>query len=151
MKLCGKCGKTKPLTEFTFKKGKHKPQSYCKDCNREYQREHYHRNKEKYFDDRKQRRKDSKEKAIKLLLEYVKDGCVDCGEKDFEVLDFDHIEQSNKEYTISYMINNGFGVEKIKNELEKCRVLCSNCHRRRTAKQLGWYSEYLHLLETTSL
>lgn len=58
--------------------------------------------------------------------------CVDCGEDDIRVLEFDHIDPSQKEFTISRGVADGRGLKSIKAEVEKCEVRCANCHRIRT-------------------
>jgi hypothetical protein len=63
--------------------------------------------------------------------------CVDCGETDIVVLDFDH--QGDKTEGISAMITAGKPWPLILAEIERCEVVCSNDHRRRTAKAFGWY------------
>jgi hypothetical protein len=55
--------------------------------------------------------------------------CKDCGEDDFRVLIFHHIG-NNKTAGVSQM-GHHFGMDAIKGEIEKCIVLCSNCHLRR--------------------
>lgn len=62
--------------------------------------------------------------------------CVDCGEKDVVVLEFDHLDRKRKRATITRLLH--LSLETVKKEIEKCAVRCCNCHRRRTAKQLGW-------------
>lgn len=57
------------------------------------------------------------------------------GESDPIVLEFDHLR--DKSCNVSRMTN--ANIEKIKEEVAKCRVLCSNCHARETAKKQGWY------------
>jgi hypothetical protein len=57
-------------------------------------------------------------------------GCKDCGESNPIVLDFDHLK--DKKYNISRMIHDGFSWKAIKKEIEKCEVVCANCHRIRT-------------------
>lgn len=57
-------------------------------------------------------------------------GCVDCGVNNHIVLDFDHLH--DKKYNISRMIHDGFSWKAIKKEIEKCEVVCANCHRIRT-------------------
>ncbi len=66
--------------------------------------------------------------------------CVQCGETDPIVLEFDHIHQSSKTIAISNAVCNGWSWRRIVTEIEKCQVLCANCHRRKTAIQLGWYT-----------
>lgn len=64
--------------------------------------------------------------------------CVDCGESDTLVLDFDHRDRSIKYKNISQLIGNSWTT--IETEIAKCDVRCANDHRRRTAKQLGYGS-----------
>ena len=62
--------------------------------------------------------------------------CIDCGEKDPIVLEFDHFE--NKKENLSILIQNS-SIEKIEAEIKKCNIRCANCHRRKTAIDLGYY------------
>ena len=59
-------------------------------------------------------------------------GCVDCGIKDWRVLDFDH--RYGKSFCISSRIDYGMG--RLLREMEKCDVRCSNCHRIKTLERL---------------
>jgi transcription elongation factor Elf1 len=72
----------------------------------------------------------------KKMLKEIKEshGCYDCGERNHIVLDFDHIR--DKKYNISRMIHDGFSWRAIKKEIEKCQVVCANCHRIRTHMRL---------------
>ena len=75
---------------------------------------------------------------LQKVVNYLKEHpCVDCGETDPIVLEFDHIRDKHKE--ISRLISDGVSFEMIQKEIEKCEVRCANCHRKRTAIQLGWY------------
>lgn len=83
-------------------------------------------------------------RVFDYLLEHP---CVDCGEPDPVVLDFDHRVPGEKSFNICVRrLDTGW--DKIKAEIDKCDVRCANCHRRRTARQfdwhkLTWYTEYL--------
>jgi hypothetical protein len=66
----------------------------------------------------------------KLAQIKEKSGCADCGNKNPIVLDFDHLK--DKKYNISRMIHDGFSWKAILKEIEKCEVVCANCHRIRT-------------------
>jgi len=61
-------------------------------------------------------------------------GCVDCGENNHIVLDFDHLR--DKKYNVSRMIHDGFSWKAIMNEIKKSEVVCANCHRVRTYARL---------------
>ena len=68
--------------------------------------------------------------VIKKWIEEYKAGlkCSNCSENHPATIDFHH--RSGKEFEISYMVANGYSIDKIKKELKKCVVLCSNCHRK---------------------
>lgn len=120
----------------------HKKQSKCTTCKREYDRI-YHANRSAGAIDRKMQLKAERSRRIRqTIYDYVRaHPCVVCGEDDPVVLEFDHIDQTEKSYTISDMIRCGFSTERIFDEISKCRVLCANCHRRHTATQMGWYKD----------
>jgi hypothetical protein len=65
--------------------------------------------------------------------------CVDCGESDPLVLEFDHRE--DKRAQIVDLMRNHAQWSDVLKEIEKCDVRCANCHRRRTAKVRGHYRE----------
>lgn len=68
-------------------------------------------------------------------MQYLREHpCVDCGEKDIMVLEFDH--QRDKLMDISTLIRRG-SLQTVKNEVAKCEVRCANDHRRKTAKDFN--------------
>jgi len=64
--------------------------------------------------------------------------CVDCGEKDPIVLEFDHRDPKEKCDNIAHLISTRSTIKIIEKEITKCDVRCANCHRRKTAKQFGY-------------
>lgn len=62
--------------------------------------------------------------------------CVDCGETDPVVLEFDHV-RGEKVCNVSHAMNH-CRLTDLFVEIEKCDVRCANCHKRKTAKQLNW-------------
>ena len=56
--------------------------------------------------------------------------CLDCGESDTVCLDFHHLNPALKDYSVSELINKRYSAKKIEEEIAKCVVLCSNCHRK---------------------
>lgn len=147
MKTCASCGKEKPLEEYTWKlKPKGIRHSSCRDCMRLYVQQHYKNNIDYYVKKARRRNKLVREETHRRIFEYFSSHpCVDCGETDPVVLEFDHIESKNKDAAVSTMVSTLKSWERILEEIEKCEVRCANCHRRRTAKQQGWY---LYLIDT---
>lgn len=139
MKTCTKCNKVFSESEFYWKnKPKGIRATQCKYCQKLYRDKHYQQNREK-------RIKQSTIRTLKIravneqnLYQYLlKNPCIDCGEPDPIVLDFDH--RRDKRDGICNMVRNGYSWNTISKEISKCDVRCSNCHRRKTAKERGYY------------
>lgn len=56
--------------------------------------------------------------------------CKICGEKEIVCLDFHHVKKTQKDFSLGLLKRDGWGREKIIKEIDKCVVLCSNCHRK---------------------
>ena len=125
MKNCNKCGLDKNEDEFTKNKSNNLS-SWCNSCKREKAREWYKANKnqikEKQSGYRKERRKWFEE--YKLTLK-----CERCGENHPAVLDFHHLDPHSKEFTVSDQVWTR-NPKHVMDEINKCIVLCSNCHRK---------------------
>jgi 5-methylcytosine-specific restriction endonuclease McrA len=100
------------------------------------QRAHYHANKIKY----RKRQLAAIQRNRLYVWNYLQDKCcLTCGEDDPIVLEFDHRNRRQKDATISMAIKHRkFSIERLQHELDKCDILCANCHRRKTSKQLGF-------------
>ncbi len=128
-KTCSVCGKEKLLTEFHERKlSKDGRQSICRDCRKDVHRKHYKANKKKYAMQTKKNRY-----RLRECINKIKDvPCTDCGnEYPPYVMDFDHVSD-DKVDCISRMVNTAMGKATILREIDKCEVVCSNCHRIRT-------------------
>ena len=58
--------------------------------------------------------------------------CVDCGEDDLVVLEFDHV--GPKRAAVTALAWRGTGLALLRHEIERCEIRCANCHRRRTIR-----------------
>lgn len=73
-----------------------------------------------------------------LLLAFLsKKECIDCGEKDPIVLEFDHRNSDEKFKIIGKMLSGHYSWQSIEKEIKKCDIRCANCHRRKTYLQQG--------------
>jgi hypothetical protein len=113
-KICSQCSEEKLITEFYKKKGYKNPQSKCKSCFNKYCSERWVNKKIKY-------------------IEYTGSECNDCGlsypEEPYAIFDFHHRDPNEKEFDWSKMRLRSD--DKIKEEIDKCDLLCSNCHRKK--------------------
>ncbi len=74
-----------------------------------------------------------------LYQHLLKNPCVDCGESDVTVLEFDHKGIVPKLKTVSQLARAHFPIDKIQKEIDKCEVRCANFRRRKTAKAFNWF------------
>lgn len=73
---------------------------------------------------------ESRIKKRRWFIEFIKNSfCVDCEENDKRCLEFHHLK--DKLYNISYLITSGHSLEFLKKEIDKCIIVCANCHRRK--------------------
>lgn len=145
VKVCGRCTQEKPIGEFSWKdEVSGKRHSVCKACHKEYRQQHYLENQDKYQDKARRWRSENiaerRLQARTYIIEYLRSHpCLDCGESDIVVLDFDHVRGTKRE-NVSNLAKSGTPLRGIIAEIAKCEVRCSNCHRRKTAKERGhWY------------
>jgi predicted RNA-binding protein YlxR (DUF448 family) len=131
---CGRCGEMKPLDDFAWRrKAKGQRHNMCRPCHAEYHRGHYLANKQRYIDQAAAQKRRARLARTLFLVEYFKEHpCVDCGETDPVVLEFDHRGEKSFEVTRKFAERSW---QSILDEIEKCEVRCANCHRRRTAMQ----------------
>lgn len=73
----------------------------------------------------------NRNKSMKFKFDEFKktQKCAVCGETRPYVLDFHHINPEDKSHSISDMVSTGYSLKAIMKEVEKCEVLCANCHR----------------------
>lgn len=66
--------------------------------------------------------------------------CLDCGESDPVVLEFDHTGKEKKFKSVSKMLSGHWSWLSLTKEIAKCEIRCANCHRRKTYKEQKSFS-----------
>jgi Zn finger protein HypA/HybF involved in hydrogenase expression len=139
IRRCRVCGETKSLDDFPFRSQARQTRRWiCLACQREYARAWYERNRERHtarVAANNARYRAEARAQIRLARANV--SCIDCGETNPLVLDFDHLR--DKKSDLNSLGTAGASAETIDAELAKCVVRCVNCHRRKTAKERGWF------------
>lgn len=142
MKECNRCHIVKEDSEFAFRnKAKGKLQPYCKECKREIDKELYTTN----HSDRRRKIRNRQNKVQTNLKELLTDikkksKCTICGESRWWVLDFHHIR--DKRFEVSSLARRGCSLETFKEEIDKCIVVCANCHRDLHYKESEEYNKW---------
>lgn len=94
-------------------------------------RRHYYANRQLYIDKALRQKRE-----VRNWVNKVKEAspCTDCKKSyPYYVMDFDHL--GDKQMEINKLINK-CSIKRLKEEIEKCELVCSNCHRIRTHKRL---------------
>jgi uncharacterized OB-fold protein len=109
-KTCGRCNQSKPLSEFYRKPRESGGVTvYCKTCFNTYTTERFRRRK-------------------KQAVAYLGGRCIDCGGVfPYHVYDFHHLDPTRKDVQFTVLRRRSW--EAITQELDKCVLLCANCHR----------------------
>ena len=81
---------------------------------------------------------ESLDRLVSAVLEQQCDAAERAIESDIRVLEFDHV-RGEKSGNISEMIASGHSIARLQTEIEKCDVVCANCHRIRTGDRGGWF------------
>jgi len=130
-KFCSRCGLTRSIDDFNAS-SEFGRQYWCRDCQKAWYREHrvehivnVNANTNRY-----------RRRNADLVLEYLKTHpCVDCGESDPLVLEFDHVRGKTK---MICRLKLSAAPERLMEEIARCEVRCVNCHLKRTAEQFRW-------------
>jgi 5-methylcytosine-specific restriction endonuclease McrA len=90
----------------------------------------------KTLEQRARKREDIRIEMFEYLLEHP---CIDCGEDDPVVLEFDHRDAADKHFTLGRALAVNPSLERLRAEMAKCDVRCANCHRRKTSHEFDNY------------
>lgn len=135
MKRCSKCHQEKPLGDFNrYSRSKDGHQPYCRACAADY----FTARRAEILPMIQVRKQDRKGRLLRYIRAYLLEHpCVDCGEADPVVLEFDHV-RGVKAANVSSLVMSVVSLTRLEAEVAKCDVRCANCHRRRTASTFGW-------------
>ncbi|MFC5790125.1 hypothetical protein EDM22_10990 [Agromyces tardus] len=139
MKTCSTCRRSLAHSEFNRRaRSPDGRQSVCRACNAARARRYYSENLDKHR--RAVAAQVAKTRASHLqrigdyLLEHP---CVDCGEADIRVLDFDHREGVEKSAEVMKLAKAAYSWQRVRDEIAKCEVRCRNCHAIATYERMG--------------
>ena len=140
MKRCVVCRGLKDEEEFNWRwKAQGRRWGACKACQRQQKNRYYATHRGEYKARKRVRTQTIRDSARQFVLDYLSiHPCVECGESDPMVLNSAHI-RGRKSKAVSLMVSEGKPFDAIQAEIDKCQVLCANCHRRKTMKEKGWF------------
>jgi hypothetical protein len=127
-RICNKCKVNKNIDKFPFKnKLKNIKHGSCLECWKEIRKESYEKNKSVTL----KRNKKNIAKTREWYHEYKSTlKCSKCSENHPACLEFHHRDSSTKDQEVSIMLRGTISKENLMKEIEKCDVLCSNCHKK---------------------
>lgn len=147
MKECYRCKVLKDVSEFRkCSRNSDSLDINCKKCKREMDKRTYNnhiiRNRKVIRESVRRKRRATSLFIIEFLSKHP---CIDCGESDIMVLDFDH--RGDKVKAVSDLARNS-SIKRIRDEMDKCDVRCANCHRRKTMRENNSFKyQYCQVLE----
>ena len=146
-KHCSACQQSKPTVEFNVRRASWDGlQNICKACNRAKARRYYAANREAHIRVIMARKRVIRLATLEAIGEFLTHNpCVDCGEADVRVLDFDHRPDVEKSHEVMKLVQDGYSLARVMAEIAKCDVRCRNCHARVTYERMGanWRSALL--------
>lgn len=129
MKICGSCSKSLELSSFSRKGDGY--QSTCKSCRKEWYA-NYYKTSDKEKNRLRNKKRQLREEIRQIVVEAKSVPCMDCKVSyPYYVMDFDHRDPTTKKFNIADNYTHS-SKKKILEEIAKCDVVCSNCHRIRT-------------------
>jgi hypothetical protein len=141
LRWCGGCGQLLDRAMFAFRsRARHLLQPCCRTCQSRRAREHYLQHSSEYKARALRNGTRTRIANRQRLYDYLaSQHCADCGAAELAVLEFDHRDPATKRNEVGNLLRSGLSWRAIVNEIQKCDVVCANCHRRRTAQRFGWH------------
>lgn len=134
MKRCSGCKRNLSTDLFGKNRAKYDGlNAYCKECRNSYMKTWYSNNRDIHGERTKKVKKVHKTILAQFVREAKSKPCMDCGiTYPYYVMDFDHRNPDEKVLTINQAQGLGWSISRIREEIDKCDLVCSNCHRIRT-------------------
>ena len=133
LKKCTICKKRKRTTAFNKNKRRADGlQNVCRTCAAKRSKSYYKANTKFHRLATKERRK-AKRRENKEFLDAIKAarGCLLCPERELCCLEFHHVDPAKKDFGLGMAAHAyELPLEVLLEEVKKCAVLCSNCHRK---------------------
>jgi hypothetical protein len=128
---CSRCEQV--LEEDAFNRYRDDLQGWCRECFRAYFRDRG----DLHLQQVKAARERRKLALRAFIVEFLTaSSCIDCGATDVRVLEFDHIQE--RQSYVARLLSDGVSLERLRSEIDRCEVVCANCHRHRTAIRGKW-------------
>lgn len=157
LKKCYRCQGNFPLSFFNKNNNrKDKRQSSCRKCQTKDAKVYYVNNRKQCTKVvRLNKRRRALENYISIVTRYLNKPCVDCKNVFHPAsMVFDHKVGTDKDTYktegVSYLIRNGYSLNRIEKEIAKCDVRCQNCHFLKTSKDFNHWKEIYGLLSDYS-
>lgn len=130
--ICIKCKKNKHSTSFHWKISRVKRRPDCKLCVKAKAKIRYKKFKKVLCLQSMKNRAQRRLLCRKISLEEKNKPCADCKiNYPHYVMDFDHVREVKLAH-VSHLVSRGCAEKTLRDEMSKCEVVCSNCHRTRT-------------------
>lgn len=137
--MCSTCRRSRPDSDFNRRTASPDGrQAVCRECNAARARRYYSENLEKHRAAvAAQVAKTRSAHLERIGLYLLENPCVDCGESDIRVLDFDHRDGALKTAEVMKLAKAAYAWRRVAEEIAKCDVRCRNCHARITYERMG--------------
>lgn len=140
LKLCGACKRMRPLSEFAFKnKATGRLQSRCKDCAREYAKQHYDANRQAYVEKAKANNSAYRERNAALVAQLLEvEACTGCGTTDNLTYYTGGVEEGQP---VHMAVHGGLSQETVLAAVARSVVVCRHCLGQHFGKSLEFWQK----------
>lgn len=127
-KVCSKCKQSKEAIPENFNRRSNQKDGlnyYCRECDHAKGKKFYDGHKAQIYEKEKRLKKAKRQWWVEFKQDLY---CKECGESRWQCITFHHRDPKSKSFALGDAINRNLRKESILEEIEKCDVLCANCH-----------------------